>query len=183
MTSFDIDYPSFSLPDSELPVTLNRYETDSEIYSLFEIDDARSHVGRPLLRLLNAGFRIDGTSGRFENSTIQIRHRFARDEEGDGCYVASFELDSLLLMNAFDDTITFRGWLTQMKFYDPRTVSPFVGIEQKDDSGENYDANYGYPYIPPKAHFDTIKLPIPVHVHVTHGRSGDLLQWLDNING
>jgi hypothetical protein len=118
---------------------------------------------------------VRGTTSAY----IQLRHPWASDEEGDGAYIGRLELSSLQFMHSWGNQMSFAGWLTEARFYPEGYVhegyeefNPFVKARRKkedpdDDYGNRY-TNAGYPYQPPRVHFEKgLKFPLQVVV-TTH---------------
>lgn len=130
-------------------------------------------------------FLVNGTittRGRYDSveTTIEVRHSFARDDEDDTATVAQLTLQSLQFLNADRGLMRFNGWLTTMNFYPTEEVEdPFVGAENKPGhDSHGYTKNRGFPYLPPRIHIANVGIPFQVKVEIYQAGQYDLDNWV-----
>lgn len=132
---------------------------------------------KEIFTLFNADLRFStGTSTR--DSSLSIRHEFARDDDGSSAYIANLSLDAVSLSMMDGDYLQFSAYLTHMSFYNPSEDTPFTGAVEEDDSND-YAANYGYPYLPPEASIQSFNLPASVTITVRYITNDEVREWVE----
>lgn len=127
--------------------------------------------------LFNANLRFSPGTG-VQDSSLSIRHEFARDDDGSASYIANLSLDAVNLAMMDGDYLKFSAYLTRMSFYDPSQDNPFTGAVEKDESSD-YSVNYGYPYLPPEASIQSFNLPAPVTITVRYITNNEVREWVE----
>lgn len=116
---------------------VSRVRIDADRFSVpYESDTA--------IALLDGAVILHSSS---ENrSTVALKHLWAKDAEGDSCFIAQYEFQDLRLASSYHGEFRFTGWLTAARYYDGE--NPFDDAVKQDTESEPW-ANNGYPYIPP----------------------------------
>lgn len=134
---------------------------------------------KPFLHIFNAGIHADFRSYA-QTANIRLVHEFARDIEGDVTRIVSVDLENIIPLNLFGGSATYTAFLTGMNIYAEESKSPFATAVKQDDS-EEYNANYGYPYLPPVTHIKANPFPFKVEVDVSHLSHSDLTEWRNSL--
>lgn len=138
---------------------------DGDFHSLIEVKRV-DYPERDLFYIINGS--LDTRQGRhFSEARIKLSHSFARDDEGDPSYLIDLGITGVNFHRADSNWYTFSGFLTEARFYPPTEEhpQPHEGVVKKDAT-EDYAANYGYPYLPPKV--TNMPKAIPVEINIYH---------------
>jgi hypothetical protein len=130
---------------------------------------------KPFLSVVNADVMIlpDNTE------RITVPHSFARDDEGSASKVFHASLSMTKFHASWGNRISWLSLMGAPQFFDPSADNPWKhAVEQNDAGREHYDANYGYPYMPPVADIAKHTFPMPVKMTLWYGSPSRLVQML-----
>ena len=161
---------TFEIHPASLPVKI---DPGGPIYAVGRVFmEDNGFRGISLLTLINPVVRLDTYSSTRNIGQVQVVHLSGKDADGDSARLAYLEFDSLQFMHTYDSIYKFRGWLTEIRVYDPSQPLPF-------DLG---DESTRYPYLPhTKMEILNHPYPFPVSVEICYETDGTLKQWLDII--
>jgi hypothetical protein len=140
-------------PEIDL-TTVVHDDPDEPIVSVLSVSqiDLWDDWGRkdPFLIVVNPkDFSIGHDRG---SNQLRQKHPWARDEEADLVMTAYLQYADATMTYAGSSTFKFTAWLIEAPQFWPKILNeknPLVDAVRKDDS-EDYYANAGYPYTPPK---------------------------------
>lgn len=168
------------------PYLIEDAEGESVDYVVkISLDDAFSYevgwpseLSRTLFYVMNGA--LNANPGEPNRAFIELRHPWARDDEGDVSKPFYVALHSVQFKHSWDGNITFTGWIREpFQFFPPQSESgvedPFLGAKRKrvpkdDPYGGRY-TNAGYPYQPPKVTWEN-RFPdslFPVEISILIG--------------
>lgn len=122
-----------------------------------------------ILLLVNPSFDFFTTSD--SRSSVQIYHPWAKDVEGSASRVVKLDFDSLTFQRANSDYFVYTGYLMRMAFYMPGVDNIFTHATEEEVTEEEYDANWEYPYLPPRVSISGVNLPLKVEIAIGFGSS------------